>query len=903
MSKTIYLDKYYCGAEWARVDLHLHTPGSKSFKLPSGINLESSTVRNEITKNYINKLKEGNIKIGAITDYNGIRKEWFTLIRKEAEKENIFIFPGVELSFNDGKCGLHILAIFEYNCQIDGINSFIQSLDMNPQEPLLAEKRENRDITAKSNPYSAIIELKEKFKPIIIYPHPEDTNGLCKTFQKKQVADYIKISDGIEYITDQMKDKIISTGKIVLNFFDKFAIIENSDPKSINEIGNKKRNNNLRATYFKLSSFDLSSLKVALHDPEVRVRTYNIPSFYHDRLSRVKITGSSFLKEIDIFFNSDLNTFVGGRGVGKSAIIESIRYATNLPVHSERSSQIDFIESVVGSGGQISVFIKRYYGKEKKEYEIKRIIGKDTEIFEDGVKTDFSVQSLFQESKYPIIIGQKELYLLSITPEFQMKLIDEIIGEKILDGQKVLNNLIKQVKDNGQNLLYLKSKIEKIEDHEQKLKEIEAQIKVYRDLGAEEKLKKWTDILDDEEKLKNTTFNVKEIIKNINTFFDNNISNVADIINDLKAGKSVNNSILIKGANELNSIKIALEQIKVDLNEKFNQSQLSLEQLYAEWGNMKSNIDISIQNIKKDLGKKDLEPEKFERLTRERSKLLPLIKGKKGIENNIKNCENDRSELIEKIKRQRHAIFAVRQNQVEKINTILKGRLNIKVKYEEEKINFKEELQSLLSGSSVTKNAIELLTNSKNKLIDGILLSKYIQEGCPKLQEDFNLTIPMAIRLTEWFKDKEKLYTLETIYPEDKIEIYLKINNEYKIINKLSIGQKATALLLLLFAQENRIIILDQPEEDLDNRFVYEDVVKILREMKGKRQLFIATHNANIPVLGDSELILVLDTKDDRCYISNKGSIDKTDIKTDVKSIMEGGEEAFRIRAEKYGGI
>ena len=135
------------------------------------------------------------------------------------------------------------------------------------------------------------------------------------------------------------------------------------------------------------------------------------------------------------------------------------------------------------------------------------------------------------------------------------------------------------------------------------------------------------------------------------------------------------------------------------------------------------------------------------------------------------------------------------------------------------------------------------------------------------------------------------------------LEIFLKVNAEYKAIDKLSMGQKATALLLLLFAQKDRILVLDQPEEDLDNRFIYEDVVKILREMKGKRQLIIATHNANIPVLGDAELILVLEAKNGECAIINKGSIDKKDIKTDIKNIMEGGEEAFRIRAEKYGGI
>ena len=214
-----------------------------------------------------------------------------------------------------------------------------------------------------------------------------------------------------------------------------------------------------------------------------------------------------------------------------------------------------------------------------------------------------------------------------------------------------------------------------------------------------------------------------------------------------------------------------------------------------------------------------------------------------------------------------------------------------------------EDLKNLLKGSKVSSDAIEVLVNAPNKVTDGLLLSQYIKGNEQKLREEFNLTPAMSSRILEWFKDYERLYELETFFPEDKIEIYLKANEEYKLIDKLSIGQKATALLLLLFAQEDRIVVLDQPEEDLDNRFIYEDVVKILREIKGKRQLFIATHNANIPVLGDSELVLVLETKNERCVINNKGSIDKEDIRADVKNIMEGGEEAFRIRAEKYGGV
>jgi ABC-type cobalamin/Fe3+-siderophores transport system ATPase subunit len=155
------------------------------------------------------------------------------------------------------------------------------------------------------------------------------------------------------------------------------------------------------------------------------------------------------------------------------------------------------------------------------------------------------------------------------------------------------------------------------------------------------------------------------------------------------------------------------------------------------------------------------------------------------------------------------------------------------------------------------------------------------------------------------------LFELETYFPEDLITINLKVGEEYRPFYKisenggkiyqLSDGQRATALLIFLFSQENKILIIDQPEEDLDNRFVYDDVVVMLRQMKGKRQLIFATHNANIPVLGDSDQIIVLEAENNQCSIKDSGSIDKFSISDDIKKVMEGGEEAFKKRIQKYG--
>jgi hypothetical protein len=239
---------------------------------------------------------------------------------------------------------------------------------------------------------------------------------------------------------------------------------------------------------------------------------------------------------------------------------------------------------------------------------------------------------------------------------------------------------------------------------------------------------------------------------------------------------------------------------------------------------------------------------------------------------------------------------------IAKINKKLAGRVKLEVSYETNKENFKEGFRNVIYGSKIPGSVIDSIIDNESLTIDGLLLSELISSGKDKLQETFGLTEAMTNRLIDWFQDKDKLFELEKLFPEDKITIFLKIDSDYKEFDKLSAGQKATALLILLFTQEDRILIIDQPEEDLDNRFIFDDVVTILRDLKGKRQIILATHNANIPVLGDSEQIFVLEADNEKgCVLSNVGSIDTKSITENIKNIMEGGEEAFRMRIEKYG--
>ena len=154
----------------------------------------------------------------------------------------------------------------------------------------------------------------------------------------------------------------------------------------------------------------------------------------------------------------------------------------------------------------------------------------------------------------------------------------------------------------------------------------------------------------------------------------------------------------------------------------------------------------------------------------------------------------------------------------------------------------------------------------------------------------------------------EERLQLEEIELEDKVSIELNIAHEshnkqakYVPLQHLSIGQRCTAILNLLLIKRDDPLIIDQPEDHLDNAFIAERIVSELRNLKTKRQILFATHNANIPVFGDAELIVVLENEQSKAILKHIGSIDAPDIRNQAAQILEGGRAAFNMRKEKYG--
>ena len=115
----------------------------------------------------------------------------------------------------------------------------------------------------------------------------------------------------------------------------------------------------------------------------------------------------------------------------------------------------------------------------------------------------------------------------------------------------------------------------------------------------------------------------------------------------------------------------------------------------------------------------------------------------------------------------------------------------------------------------------------------------------------------------------------------------------------LSTGQKCTAILPILLLDSDNPLIIDQPEDNLDNRFIFQTVVESVRRVKQHRQLILITHNPNIPVLGDAEQVVVLESNGVRARLAREGNVDAC--KDEIVTLLEGGVEAFQKRGERYG--
>ena len=150
---------------------------------------------------------------------------------------------------------------------------------------------------------------------------------------------------------------------------------------------------------------------------------------------------------------------------------------------------------------------------------------------------------------------------------------------------------------------------------------------------------------------------------------------------------------------------------------------------------------------------------------------------------------------------------------------------------------------------------------------------------------------------------RSKQRELAAIRCRDRYRLELKMDDGgYRQLDDLSGGQRVSLLLsLLLETYDDRPLVIDQPEDELDNRFLFDSVLPALKRLKGRRQIIMATHNANIVVNGDADLVIQLEADANQGHVAHVGAIEDPGVRDAIVRTVDGGDEAFRLRRLKYG--
>jgi energy-coupling factor transporter ATP-binding protein EcfA2 len=248
----------------------------------------------------------------------------------------------------------------------------------------------------------------------------------------------------------------------------------------------------------------------------------------------------------------------------------------------------------------------------------------------------------------------------------------------------------------------------------------------------------------------------------------------------------------------------------------------------------------------------------------------------------------------------RDQISAMREEVAAELQREAGDRVRIRIMRNADHLAYQQIVMEGLRGARV-RNHDEIITTMMQLRPEQ--LAQLIQTNdCESFEELTSFGTERSRKILDSFRDSIDPLALEVIAIEDRIAIELNVSSvgktNFKDASDLSRGQKCTALLPILLARRDSPLIIDQPEDNLDNHFIFETVVNAVQRLKRRRQMIFITHNANIPVLAEADLVLVMNSDGRIGAVEKSGTVDQC--REQIIDLLEGGREAFELRSKRY---
>lgn len=863
------------GAQWIRADLHLHTRADREFKYTGDENFYNSS--------YVDALEKAGIRLGIITNHNKFDFNEFRAIRKTAEKKGIALLPGVELSVSDGANGIHTLVVFsdEWINSHNYINPFLTGA-FEGKAPAQYEQENGRTSWSLLETIKKLEGYHRDF--FLVFAHVEAPSGLWaeldggrltelgqNEFFRRRTLGFQKVRthDGAGK-EKPCRTKIQSWLK---SWYP--AELEGSDPKCIDEIGRGK------TSYLKLGELSFEAVKFALSDPNGRVAV--VPPKHQASYIRSIHFDGGILDGRTLHFSSELNTLIGIRGSGKSSILEAVRYALDIPRGDKAQDtkyKDELIRHTLGSGGKVTLTASDVYGQ---EFIVSRIFREAPNVYLGG-KLQPGVSIRETVLRRPIYFGQKDL---SSTGEgFETDLVEKLVGEKLRVQRDEIKAQRQRVRDAAQRWLKLSNTAEQKRDFETQLSDANFRLTKFAEHGIADKLQKRLGFQQDATALARINERTDDFIRALGQLIaehEDELRNATSYVSkqnpDFFATYYAEFANLVAKLEQLKQIEKDARAIAGRLKTKqgeFEGARKSLQEEFAQ-------VERQLAQELKQTGMTAIQPDDFlaqqQRKTKAEQMLEALAK-QESQQTNIRDALIAEIDKLNELWLREFNTIKVELDRVNAGHTALQIEADFKGD-KEAAISF---MQQLFKGSNIRETTLRAV------------MEDYADFG------GFLRALPGALAKagsTPEVFEKTFMQNL-TEFVTWQVPNRFVIRYRGKELKHHSLGQRASALLLYVLSQrQNDVIIIDQPEDDLDNQTIYDDVIKLLREMKPHAQFIFATHNANFPVLGDAEQVHACQYQDEKVNVES-GSIDARPVQHAIINIMEGGQKAFNRRKEVY---
>lgn len=899
------------GSEWHKWDLHFHTPSSYDY--------EDGSVTND---DIVNGLLTNDVAAVAITDHHVIDVERISELQRIAAGR-ITILPGIEfLSDARGKEPIHIIGIFPEYANL----SFVW------------DQIKNRTNIARI--YSTGVQINEVYNDLVDTCNLiHELGGLVTIHAGSKSNGIDKITNSLPHYEAQKEDiarciDIFDMGKEEdLEGYRKFVFpsLKKKYPMVLCSDNHNIKNYSVKQNCWIKGMTNFAGLKQIIFEPDLRVRIQS--SNPDNKLGRLVITEAEFEDTNGLFgkqtihFNENLNSIIGGKSSGKSLLLHSMANAIDAAQVGRISDALNIPRTYFDGSYQLKVRWKDDYenvlsseGEDNRKitYIPQLYINYLAEKDNEEELNNLLISILRQNTTFAAFYVGKKNEIANKNGDIQ-KLLGEMLKERndAIDTFNALKETGK-VADVQKSIDELKKKIEAITKASSLTPEEQTKYKQF--LADEQNLQKWIAYYK----------GLIELIAQVSTIVDNGIESILGERVDGESGAKYS---------KLQSI-LAPYQIPDDFKQlvgNYEANQRNLQTQFKE--SLKAlNYEAKIQNCEKQLAKirEDIKPV-LAKVTSQKD--LEALKGKLQTE----TSRLEKSKVLDKKFKESAANYRALQqktgDELTQLYALYKDIVNtVNLTYS----NITDEIKLVASLGYAKEESLFYPAVNKNKLTD----SAYFYTLYPKDSSYLNLDeMPRFFKSIRNARDGALNYSLDgtnvvqmplnqdyesidDLYKfllEDHLKLHFDIQYKNDHLLQMSPGKKGTVLLILFLelSSAEYPIFIDQPEDNLDNRTIYDLLCKMIREKKQSRQIIIVSHNANLVVATDSENVIVANqlgqSSSKRTFASRfeyvngplelsfDNSADPTlselqakGIKEHVCDILEGGIEAFHNRESRY---